>query len=153
MQFLGESVFIVAIATLLAVLLVYVLLPVFNNLIGKEISVALLTSIKGISILVLLIIIVGLVSGFYPSFILASFNPIEVLKGTLNPGSMSKTLRGILVIFQFSVSIIIKHPPGVIEIVHAEISQFDIETKIAVLIHPAVHIPTRLRITVISWTT
>ncbi len=107
MQFIGESVIIVTIATLLAVLLVCVLLPLFNNMIGKEISVGLLTSFTGISLLVLLIIFVGLSSGFYPSFVLASFSPVEVLKGTLNPGSMSKTLRGILVVFQFIVSIII----------------------------------------------
>ncbi len=107
LQFLGESVIIVTMATLLSVLLIYLLSPIFNNLIGKEISIALLTSIKGILLIVLLIVFVGISSGFYPAFVLASFSPVEVLKGTLNPGSMSKTLRGILVVFQFIVSIII----------------------------------------------
>ncbi len=107
LQFLGESLVIVAIATVLAVLLVYALTPSFNQLIGKEISTNLLFGLKGVIALVLLIFIVGISSGFYPAFVLASFNPVEVLKGTMNPGSMSKTLRGILVIFQFTVSIII----------------------------------------------
>jgi putative ABC transport system permease protein len=107
LQFLGESVIIVTVSALLAVLLVYLLTPAFNNLIGKEISFALLTSFKGIISIILLIIIVGISSGFYPAFVLASFNPVEVLKGTLNPGSMSKSLRAILVVFQFTVSIII----------------------------------------------
>jgi len=107
LQFLGESVIIVAVSALLAVLLVYLLTPAFNNLIGKEISFTLLTSLIGIISIILLIIVVGISAGFYPAFVLASFNPVEVLKGTLNPGSMSKTLRGVLVIFQFTVSIII----------------------------------------------
>jgi putative ABC transport system permease protein len=53
------------------------------------------------------VIIIGLASGFYPALVLASYNPAEVLKGTMSPGSMSKRLRGILVVFQFTVSIVI----------------------------------------------
>jgi putative ABC transport system permease protein len=106
-QFLGESLIIVTVAALLAVILVYALSPSFNQLTGKEISLGLLNSITGIISLLLLIFVVGISAGFYPAFVLASFNPVEVLKGTLNPGSMSKTLRGILVVFQFTVSIII----------------------------------------------
>jgi putative ABC transport system permease protein len=107
LQFLGESLIIVTIAALLAILLVYALSPIFNQLINKELSLDLLKSSKGIFSLVLLILIVGISAGSYPAFVLASFNPVEVLKGTLNPGSMSKTLRGILVVLQFTVSIII----------------------------------------------
>lgn len=107
LQFLGESVIVVTVATLLSVLLVFLLSPAFHNLVGKEISFALLTSFKGVLSLILLIIVVGIAAGFYPAFVLASFNAVEVLKGTLNPGSMSKILRGILVVFQFTVSIII----------------------------------------------
>lgn len=106
-QFLGESILIVAIAAIFALLLVYVLTPSFNQLIGKEISISLLYSFSGILSLILLILIVGIPAGFYPAFVLASFNPVEVLKGTLNPGSMSKRLRGVLVVFQFTVSIVI----------------------------------------------
>jgi putative ABC transport system permease protein len=107
MQFLGESVIIVTIAALLSVLMVYSLNPYFNQLIDKEISLSILHSFKGIILIVLLIFVVGISAGFYPAFVLASFNPVEVLKGTLSPGSMSKTLRGVLVVFQFTVSIII----------------------------------------------
>jgi putative ABC transport system permease protein len=106
-QFVGESLVIVTIATIIASLLVLVLTPTFNHLIGKEISFALFSSYKGIIGIIALIIIVGTTAGAYPAFVLASFNPVEVLKGTLNPGSISKTLRGILVIFQFTVSIVI----------------------------------------------
>jgi putative ABC transport system permease protein len=105
-QFLGESVFITAIAGIISMLLVVALTPMFNHLIGKTLSVS-LTGLNGILFITGLIIIVGLAAGFYPSLVLASFNPAEVLKGTLSPGSMSRRLRGILVVFQFAVSIII----------------------------------------------
>lgn len=106
-QFLGESLIIVALAAILALLLVYALTPFFNQLIGKELSVSIFNNPAGILSLVALVIVVGISAGSYPAFVLASFNPVEVLKGTLNPGSMSKNLRGILVVMQFTVSIII----------------------------------------------
>ncbi len=106
-QFLGESLLIVTVATILAVILVYIFMPSFNQLIGKELSMGILKSLSGIGILIGLIVIVGISAGFYPAFVLASYNPVEVLKGTMSPGSMSKKLRGLLVIFQFTVSIII----------------------------------------------
>jgi putative ABC transport system permease protein len=106
-QFLGESVIIVTFATILAVIFVYVLAPSFNHLIGMEVSTDLIYSISGILLMFATILLVGISSGFYPAFVLASFNPVEVLKGTLNPGSLAGKLRSILVVFQFTVSIII----------------------------------------------
>jgi putative ABC transport system permease protein len=106
-QFVGESLMIVTIAAVVASLLVLILTPSFNHLIGKEISLTLFSGYKGFLGLLTLIVIVGTAAGAYPAFVLASFNPVEVLKGTLNPGSISKTLRGILVVFQFTVSIVI----------------------------------------------
>jgi putative ABC transport system permease protein len=106
-QFIGESLVIVTIAAIIASLLVLILSPVFNHLIGKEIAFGIFTGYKGIIGLLLLICFVGTAAGAYPAFVLASFNPVEVLSGTLSPGSISKTLRGILVVFQFTVSIVI----------------------------------------------
>jgi len=106
-QFLGESLLITAFAAILAVLLVYVLMPSFNQLIGKNLSAGPLDSFSGILSLLTLIVIVAISAGFYPAFVLASFNPVEVLKGTLNPGSISRKLRALLVVFQFTVSIVI----------------------------------------------
>lgn len=106
-QFLGESVLIVTIATIIAILLVLTLAPYFNQMIGKEIPAITLLSPASIVAILALIIIIGSASGFYPAFVLSSYNPAEVLKGTLSPGSMSKKLRGLLVIFQFTVSIVI----------------------------------------------
>jgi putative ABC transport system permease protein len=106
-QFLTESILIVTFATVLAVLLVYILTPSFNQLIGKQLSIGLFDNVLSIISLIAMIIVVGISAGFYPAFVLASFNPVEVLKGTLNPGSMSSRLRGLLVIIQFTVSIVI----------------------------------------------
>jgi putative ABC transport system permease protein len=106
-QFLGESLIIVTFAAILAVLLVYAFTPLFNQLIGKELSVSLFDSFLGFISLIVMIFVVGISAGFYPAFVLASFNPVDVLKGTLNPGSMSKRLRGLLVVFQFTVSTVI----------------------------------------------
>jgi len=106
-QFIGESLLITAIAAFLAVLLIYLLMPSFNQLIGIELSARPLDNLSGIFSLIALIIVVAISAGFYPAFVLASFNPVEVLKGTLNPGSMSRRLRALLVVFQFTVSIVI----------------------------------------------
>jgi putative ABC transport system permease protein len=106
-QFIGESLVIVTIATIIAALLVTVLTPLFNQVVGKELSVSLFSDARGFLGLILLILIVGIAAGSYPAIVLASFNPIEVLKGSLSQGSVSKKLRGILVVFQFTVSIVI----------------------------------------------
>jgi putative ABC transport system permease protein len=106
-QFLGESIVIVALAGLVAIVAVYLLTPSFNQLIGKHLPTAIFTSLTGALAFISLIIVVGISAGFYPAFVLASFNPVSVLKGTLNPGSMSKKLRSLLVIIQFTISIVI----------------------------------------------
>lgn len=106
MQFIGESVIIAAIAVIVSVLLVYALIPSFIHLTGKTVDFSLLGG-NTLLFLLGLILIVGLSAGFYPAFVLASFDPVDVLKGTLSPGSMSKRLRSILVVFQYAVSIII----------------------------------------------
>jgi len=106
-QFLGESLVIVLIATLMALLLVFAFMQSFNQLSGKELNLGLLGNPTGIISIIAMIIIVGISAGFYPAFVLASYNPSEVLKGTMSPGSMSKKLRMLLVVFQFTVSIVI----------------------------------------------
>ena len=106
-HFMTESVIIATVAVLIAFILVLILLPVFNHLTGKEITAGLFSGYKGFILLPAVILFTGIAAGSYPAFVLASFSPSEVLKGTLNPGSVSKKLRGILVVFQFTVSIVI----------------------------------------------
>ncbi len=103
-QFLSESVIMSFCAMLIAVVLIFVLLPYFNQLSGKQINIGYLLNYKFILILLTLIFFVGIVAGIYPSFFLSSFNPIKVLKGTSVTGRNKSSLRSGLIIFQFLVS-------------------------------------------------
>lgn len=106
-QFLGESFLIVAFAAVIAIVLVLALTPAFTELTGTELSFSQIKNLPGILSIIILVLLVSASSGFYPAFVLASYDPSEVLKGTTSPGSMSKRLRNILVVFQFTVSIVI----------------------------------------------
>ena len=106
-QFFGESVLLSCFAFILAILIVMLVLPHFNQLAGKQLSV---NPIKNISILFGLLAIAaftGIVSGSYPAFLLSSFKPIAVLRETASSGAKNSTLRRILVVFQFTVAIVL----------------------------------------------
>jgi putative ABC transport system permease protein len=103
-QFLSESVLMSFCAMLLAIVLILVLLPYFNQVSGKQISVGDLLNYKFILGLITLIFFIGIVAGIYPSFFLSSFNPIKALKGSGGTGRNKSSLRSGLIIFQFFVS-------------------------------------------------
>ena len=90
-----------------SLLIAALLLPYFNQLSGKTITASTLFQPKIMVLLLMLIIVVGLVAGSYPAFFLSSFQPIKVLKGTLAGGFKRSWLRNSLVVFQFTVSIIL----------------------------------------------
>lgn len=104
-QFLTESVLISFISAVLALGLALLLMPMFNNLAGKELHAGMLFSGRILSILVALIIVVGCLAGSYPAFYLSSFQPIKVLKGSVASGFKGSLLRNILVVGQFCISI------------------------------------------------
>jgi putative ABC transport system permease protein len=104
-QFLTESVLLSYLALLIGVGIVNFVLPYFNTLAGKELSLDLLHNRLLVPSLLILGLIVGLLSGSYPGFLLSSLQPINVLKGKAGSGHRSRYLQGILVIFQFSVAI------------------------------------------------
>ncbi|MEZ2442369.1 ABC transporter permease [Chitinophaga sp. RCC_12] len=103
-QFLGESLFISFMAMLMAVGIVCLLLPAFNNLAGKELSIQLLDG-KLIALLLGIALFTGLVSGSYPALFLSGFKPVEVLKGSIKMSGGNLYFRNGLVIMQFVVSI------------------------------------------------
>ena len=106
-QFLSESIIMSFIAVGLSVVFVYLLLPLFNGIAQKELSLNLFTNPIVILSLILLSIFVGILAGSYPAFFLASFRPVAVLSGKLKKGSKGSFLRSGLVIFQFTISIIL----------------------------------------------
>jgi putative ABC transport system permease protein len=104
-QFLTESVLVSVMSLLLAVFLVWGLLPFFNHMAGKEMHIGLLSRPGLLAALVTLALGVGLLAGAYPAFYLSAFKPIKVLKGALSTGFKTGWLRSALVVFQFSISI------------------------------------------------
>jgi putative ABC transport system permease protein len=103
-QFLTESLSHSFIAMLLSFLVVYSILPFFNNISGKEMSTDLLLNPFLLLSLAGMMIIVGLVGGSYPAFYLSYFNPIRVLKVRFNTGRSMLSLRKVLVVLQFTIS-------------------------------------------------
>ncbi len=106
-QFLTESILICLFSLVLAIIMAMLLMPLFNQLAGKEMSIATLFSTWLFPIMLALVIVVGFVAGSYPAFYLSSFQPIDVLKGKIAKGFKSSWLRSSLVVFQFSISIIL----------------------------------------------
>jgi hypothetical protein len=105
-QFLGESVVISFLALLLALVIVYLLLPLFNNLAGKQIALAGLFEPQLFLLLISVTIVTGILSGSYPALFLSSFQPVRVLKGEIFSGGKSQAvLRKTLVVFQFSLTL------------------------------------------------
>ncbi len=106
-QFLFESVFLSFISLVIALILVMVLLNPFNNLVGLNLVFGDIFRWYMIPSFLLLAILVGLLSGSYPSFVLASFKPIFALKGNSAVRNGTTVFRNVLVIIQFSISMII----------------------------------------------
>ena len=105
-QFLGESILISFMALLLAIALVYLLLPAFNSLAQKELAFQ-VWDLKVSLILASIVLITGLVAGSYPAVFLSSFKPIKVLKGKLKLAGYNLFFRNGLVITQFVVSVLL----------------------------------------------
>jgi putative ABC transport system permease protein len=106
-QFLVESLIFSVLSAIIAIALSYLLLPAFNNIAGKTIAVSTLFSFNMMAMVAGLALFVGIIAGSYPAFYLTSFHPSEVLKGKVKSGAKSGKLRGILVVAQFSISIIL----------------------------------------------
>ncbi len=105
-QFLLESLLLSGLALLLTIGLVWVLLPYFNNIAGKQLEIDYLGNLFVLPGLIGFTLFVGLLAGSYPALFLSSFRPISVLKGDKQKGA-NRTLRNGLVIFQFAISIIL----------------------------------------------
>ena len=105
-QFLGESILVSLLALVLATGLVWVLLPAFNNLAEKSLTLnfretRLLFTLLGIAL------VTGLLSGSYPALFLSGFQPVKVLKGSFKLGAGNRFFRNGLVVTQFVVSIVL----------------------------------------------
>ncbi len=107
LQFMSESFLISLLAMLVAVGIFALLAPVFNDISGKDFSLNSLLDSNSILLLITFTCISGFLAGIYPAFVLSSFNPIEVLRGKFKSGKQGRALRSGLVVFQFSISVIL----------------------------------------------
>ncbi|CAG5006253.1 hypothetical protein DYBT9275_03772 [Dyadobacter sp. CECT 9275] len=103
-QFIGESLIVSILAAVLALIFVLVLLPVFNQVVEKQIIINFTDPVLWLT-LVGLVCITGLVAGSYPALYLSALQPIRILKGRLTFSNKSNYLRKGLVVFQFGLSI------------------------------------------------
>ena len=103
-QFLTESTLLSLLSFILAIGLAFVLLPFFNQLSNRELSIP-FGDLNLYGILFLCALMVGLLAGTYPSFFLSAFKPVNVLKGNVAMGMKSGIIRSSLVVFQFTISI------------------------------------------------
>jgi len=104
-QFLTESVLVTLTSAIIAVILAWALLPLFNQMAGKQLAFT-ANNLTWLSpSLLVIVLVVGFLAGSYPAFYLSAFQPIDVLKGKIAKGFKGSFLRGFLVVFQFSISI------------------------------------------------
>ena len=109
-QFLGESVLLCFLAFVLSCILllpVFHVLPLFNQLSGKEISNGIFYHLDRLGLLLIVALGIGVLAGIYPALVLSSFQPIKVLKGRFATGTSGLLLRKGLVVLQFTISIAI----------------------------------------------
>jgi putative ABC transport system permease protein len=104
-QFAGESVLLCLIAFVGSLIATSLLLPEFNRLSGKTISLGIFEHPADIGLLLAAAVLIGLLAGIYPALVLSAFKPSAVLKGRFTTGSRGSVLRKGLVLVQFSLSI------------------------------------------------
>jgi putative ABC transport system permease protein len=106
-QFLGESMLIALIAIFLALPIVQLLLPFLNSITDGNVSIDIIKNFDIIILTIVIALITGLLAGVYPALYLSNFKPVSVLKGVFKLNPTSILLRKGLVIFQFSIAIIL----------------------------------------------
>jgi putative ABC transport system permease protein len=104
-QFLIESFILTLISLVVALILIKVSFQSFNSILGSHLPLKLFATGYTIPFLILFTLVVGFLSGSYPAFFLSSFNPSEVLKGSVKNSMQGRLLRRVLVVFQFTISI------------------------------------------------
>ncbi len=106
-QFLGEAIIMTFLSLILSLALADILMPAFNKIAGKEIDIVWMNNLWIILLTFVIAIVIGIFSGSYPAFFLSSVKPLNALKKKSINSSSSSILRKLLVIFQFSISVIL----------------------------------------------
>lgn len=104
-QHLIESILVVTVAAILAYIAAVMLLPILNSVYQREADIAVFIRPENLVMILGTILLIGIISGLYPAFVLSSFNPLSVIKGSFKNSERGKKLRKSLVVIQFTISI------------------------------------------------
>ena len=104
-QFIGESALLCLLSVILSLLISLLLMPAFNQLTGKQLDGLSLFSLPFLLFSFIVAMIISLLAGSYPAFILARFQPVKVLKGAFKNTGSGQWLRRSLIVFQFVISV------------------------------------------------
>lgn len=107
LQFFVQSVLVSVIALAIALILIVLTIDFFNQFTDKQLTLVTLLSPTAVVTIVGVVVLIGMVAGFYPAIIMNRFSPILAIKENLSPGSSSQLLKKLLVIFQFCISVIL----------------------------------------------
>ena len=113
-QFITESLLYAVISSLLAVILVQAVLPWFNDFSQKSLSLDFVSNGFLVLLVVSITLLTGVLAGSYPAFYLSSFEPVDTLKGEAKSGKSQFNLRSVLVVLQFTISIVLLIGVGVV---------------------------------------
>ncbi len=105
LQYIGESVLLTLFALGLSIVLLQALLPAVNDLLNQNINLELTTDTM--LMLAGVVLLVGMLAGTYPAFVISSFQPTAVLRGSSASGPAGALFRRILIVFQFTVSVVL----------------------------------------------
>ena len=104
-QFLTESVLVTFASTVMAIVMAWLFMPLFNQVSGKQLAFTWQTFAWLVPCSLVLVVIIGFIAGSYPAFFLSRFQPVNVLKGRFSAGFKGGSLRSFLLVFQFGISI------------------------------------------------
>ncbi|MCD4725385.1 MAG: ABC transporter permease [Bacteroidales bacterium] len=107
MQYISESIIVIIVSLFLSLVLIRIGLPIFNELSGKDLTFSILTNMNIILSILGIVLVVGLLAGWYPALVLSSFNPTKALKSSKNNAGSKFQFKKILVGVQFTIVIIL----------------------------------------------
>ena len=113
-QYLTESIIVTLVAAVLAVVVVFAAVPLLNSTYQRFADVSVLLQPQNVLIILALVLIVGVLAGLYPAFVLSGFKPIVVLKGSFKNSTRGTQLRKALVVLQFTISIALMVGTGIV---------------------------------------
>ncbi len=105
MQYISESIIVIIISLFLSLVLVSIGLPLFNDLSGKDLSFSIMAHINIVLSILGIVLVVGMLAGFYPAFVLSYYNPTKALRSSKNMAGSKFQLKKILVGAQFTIVI------------------------------------------------